>query len=101
MVDRIIIAARNNIRKKDKQPVEFKTRYFNLVEPLIAGYLTYCGLTAIPFTISLIRKITALLVPYFKVSERFLGLLNSNKLTNFSNYFIELTPKSYSADMWL
>ena len=91
MVDRIITAGRTNVRKKDKQQaVEFKTRYFNLMEPMTAGYLTYCSLTATPFDVILIRKITTSFAPYFKVSERFISLLNSNKLTNFSNYFLEL-----------
>jgi hypothetical protein len=100
LVDRIITAGRTNIRKKDKQQaVEFKTHYFNLMEPLIAGYLTHCGLTSNPFDLALVRKITTSFVPYFKVSEKFIGLLNSNKLTNFSNYFIELTSKSYSLDI--
>jgi hypothetical protein len=102
MVDRIITAGRTNTRKKDKQQaVEFKTRYFNLMEPLISGYLAYCSLAAIPFDVAIIKKIIASFVPYFKVSESFLGILNTNKLMSFSNYFIESAPQSYSVDIKL
>lgn len=102
MADRIITASRTNARKKDKQQaVEFKTRYFNLMEPTIAGYLTYCTAINAPFEVPLIRRLTTSFAPYFKVSERLIELLNENKLTNFSHYFLELAPKSYSTDIHL
>lgn len=100
MADRMITAGRTNLRKKEKQQtVEFKTRYFNIMEPLIAGYLNYCSFFAASFEVPIIRKIITSFVPYFKVSERFIALLNRNKLINFSNYFIELGAKSYSLDV--
>jgi hypothetical protein len=58
MVDRIITAGKGNVKKKDKQQaVEFKTRYFNLMEPLIAGYLAYCNEMCIPFEPNIIKTV--------------------------------------------
>lgn len=58
MVDRIITAGKTNLRKKDKQQsVDFKTRYFNLMEPLLAGYISYCNEMCIPFEPPIIKTI--------------------------------------------
>ena len=95
--DRIISASRPKpaSKKKDKQ-LDIKTRYFNLMEPLIFGYIGYCSISATKINEGYLKKIVQCFQPVYKVSEVFLHLLNENRLGMFSEYLIELNPKSYS-----
>ena len=95
MVDRLISAAKPSLKKKERQPIDFKTRYFNLMEPLVAGYLTYCNLINQKVDTACLRRVMETYQPYNKVSKEFIRLLNSHQLTMYSNYFFDLQPKSY------
>lgn len=72
---------------------------FNMMEILISGYLAFSNVMCIPFDLPIIKKTITALVPYTKVSELFLSQLNSNKLMNYSNYFLTSNPKAYSIDI--
>lgn len=52
-MDRIIGVEKNRI----KQDTTCKSRYFNLMEPLLAGYLTYHKLMSIPINQVIAKRI--------------------------------------------
>ena len=70
MADRIV-----GIEKIDKK-INLKARYFNLMEPLVSGYLNYFKVTEAPINQQAIKRIIECFSPYFIVSEEFVDLLN-------------------------
>ena len=63
-------------------------RYFNLLQPLISGYINYYLSMGAPINPVTIKTVIEGLAPYHIVSEEFLALLNRNSLSNYSRYFI-------------
>lgn len=62
LADRII-----GIEKKNDKIVN-KIRYFNLMEPLLAGYLSYHKLASIPIDQQVCKNIIEAYAPYHLVS---------------------------------
>lgn len=67
--DRIISAARPkpSSKKKDKQ-LDIKTRYFNLMEPLIFGYVGYCSIMGLKVNEGYLKRIVQCFQPVPRVS---------------------------------
>ena len=63
-------------------------RYFNMMQPLISGYINYYRLLGAPINPFTIKAVIEGMAPYHIVSEEFLALLNKNSLSNFSRFFI-------------
>lgn len=90
LADRIL-----GIEKQDDK-VTCKMRYFNLMQPLVSGYLNYYAHVGAPINPLSLKTLIEALAPYHIVSEPFLALLNRHALTNFTRYFLESNLKLYS-----
>lgn len=93
MADRII-----GIERIEGQCV-CKVRYFNLMQPLLAGYLSYYALVGAPPVPAVLKAVVEGFSPYHIVSEPFLQQLNRSGLNSFSKYFIESHVKLYSRSL--
>ena len=90
LADRIL-----GIEKQDDR-VTCKMRYFNMMQPLISGYLNYYALVGAPLNPLALKTLIESMAPYHIISEPFLSLLNRHSLTNFTRYFLESNLKLYS-----
>jgi len=79
--------------------INCKVRYFNLMQPLLSGYLTYYAQVGAPANAQIMKTIIEGMAPYHIVSEEFLALLNGSGFSNFSKYFIESHIKLYSRSL--
>jgi hypothetical protein len=76
--------------------INCKVRYFNLMQPLLAGYINYYNSQDAPVNGQIMKTVIEGYAPYHAVSEEFLQLLNKSGWSNFSKYFIESHVKLYS-----